>query len=653
MPRRFLTRPRPGPGAGLSCAVMAELSRARDRSPAGDGGRLLLGLLRPRRRALAVAAVWSLVEGLPGLLSGLLVATALDRGFLTGRPGVGLAWLGLLGLSMFVQAVATRAMFPHLAAVVEPLRDDLVTAVVTAVVTRAADDSEPPDTAAVTRLTAQVETVRNLVSALLRSTRALGVSLIAALSGLLALSPVAAALAAVPLTVAVLVFVRLLRVLVVRQRALILAEETLTSRTAPVLAGLRDIAACGADRQAHATVRAAVAAQAAAMRALAWAGAGRRLVVLLGAHFPLVGLLVAAPSLVRDGHLSAGEVVGVATYLVTGLDPALRALVGVTGGWGVALAVTLRRLAETITPPSAPAPGPPAVTARPLPAGAAPVTHPVAVPAGHRLRVRGLGFAYAPQATPVVHDLDLTVGEGEHLAVIGPSGIGKSTLSMLLAGLRRPTDGGVWLGDLPLHAVSRHHLRRTMALVPQEAYVFAGTVRENLAYLCPDAGDVRLLDAAHAVGARPLVERLGGLDAVIGEPSALSAGERQLIALARVYASPARVVVLDEATCHLDPVAEHRAETAFAAREGTLIVIAHRISSALRAQRVLLMDGTSALTGTHRELLARSPLYADLVGHWHGDGAEPGESRSPVTDPSAVAVPTAARLSRPRRLRER
>ncbi|WP_182875261.1 ABC transporter ATP-binding protein [Microbispora sp. H10670] len=575
--------------------------------------RLLADLLRPRRRPLALAMTWSLVEAAPALLSGLLVAAAVDQGFLAGRPGAGMAWLGLMGATMFVKAVATRLMFPHLAAVVEPVRDDLVRAVVKATVVRAADGGETPDAAAVNRLTRQIETLRSLLSAMLRNSRELGISVIAALVGLLVLSPVAAALVAGPLVAALAVFARLLRVLVARQRELVLSEETLTAQTAHIVAGLRDIAACGAQGPAKAALRTLVDAQARASRALAWAGTSRRLVVMLGAHVPLIGLLLAAPLLIRHGHLTAGEVVGAATYLFTGLEPALRAILDSVGSWGVTLTVTARRIAGTITLPALPAPS--QDSARD------------GVPTSHELRAEHLTFSYSPQATPVVRDLDLTIGEGEHLAVVGPSGVGKSTLAMLMTGLRRPTGGRMRLGGAPLVSVPEARLRSSVALVPQEAYVFAGTVRENLAYLCPEpTGDEWLRTAVDAVGAGALVERLGGIDGTIEEPSALSAGERQLIALARVHASPAGVVILDEATCHLDPAAELRAETALAARPGTLIVIAHRISSAIRARRVLLMDGTAALTGTHVELIDRSPLYADLVGHWHNDGIRDGEA---------------------------
>jgi ATP-binding cassette subfamily C protein len=142
---------------------------------------------------------------------------------------------------------------------------------------------------------------------------------------------------------------------------------------------------------------------------------------------------------------------------------------------------------------------------------------------------------------------------------------------------------------------------------------------ENLTALGPpDAPDLvgRLDEAVAAVGARELVDELGGYGARL-DPAVLSAGQRQLVALVRAYLTPAPLVILDEATCHLDPAAEARAETAFARRGGTLVVVAHRLTSALRARRILLMDGTRVTIGTHDELIRTSPLYADLAGHWH------------------------------------
>jgi ATP-binding cassette subfamily C protein len=175
-------------------------------------------------------------------------------------------------------------------------------------------------------------------------------------------------------------------------------------------------------------------------------------------------------------------------------------------------------------------------------------------------------------------------------------------------------------------------------LIPQEAYVFAGTLQENLSYLRPEATTEQIDDAVDRLGMRPLLEQIGGYAADV-HAGELSAGERQLITLVRAYLSPARFVLLDEAACHLDPAAEARVELAFAARPGTLLVIAHRISSALRARRILVLDGAGVAVGTHEDLLARSPLYRDLVGHWGAGAPAPGGNGSGVA--ASVTPPTA------------
>ena len=255
----------------------------------------------------------------------------------------------------------------------------------------------------------------------------------------------------------------------------------------------------------------------------------------------------------------------------------------------------------------------------------APTAHPPALcPTGHDLDVDGVTFAYSPHAEPIVADLTLHVPAGMHLAVVGPSGVGKSTLANLLARLATPQRGQLRLGGLALEQVDEGHLRRTVALIPQEAYVFAGSIRDNLAYLQPRATSAEIDEAVVAVGLAETLSRLGGDDAEVPPGGgALSPGERQLIALARVYLSAAQIVILDEATCHLDPVAEARAEQAFADRHGTLVVIAHRMSSAMRADRILVMDGADAVLGSHHDLLANNRLYADLVGYWDRTHGEP------------------------------
>ena len=164
--------------------------------------------------------------------------------------------------------------------------------------------------------------------------------------------------------------------------------------------------------------------------------------------------------------------------------------------------------------------------------------------------------------------------------------------------------------------------------------MFTGTLAENLGHLRPDpVPEAELLAAAEAVGLLPLFEALGGPTATV-DPAALSAGERQLVALTRAYLARAPLALLDEATCHLDPRAEERAERAFAERPGgTLVVVAHRISSARRADRVLVMDGRHTAYGTHDELVRRSASYRALVGSWT---PEPSEPALALRDPDRV-----------------
>jgi ATP-binding cassette subfamily C protein len=234
----------------------------------------------------------------------------------------------------------------------------------------------------------------------------------------------------------------------------------------------------------------------------------------------------------------------------------------------------------------------------------------------HGLELRNVTFSYGRHAEPVLRDLDLRLAEDDHLAVVGPSGIGKSTLAGIIAGLLKPQTGEVLLDGITLGDWEAPQLAQRRVLIPQEAYVFAGTVSENLTYYLRGGPTPTQLDEAiNALGAGMLIERLGGYQADL-HPAALSAGERQLLTLIRAYLSPARLVILDEATCHLDPAAEAQAEFAFTKRPGALLVIAHRTSSALRAQKILLLDGGPALFGSHQDLLIRSPLYRELVGHW-------------------------------------
>ncbi|TDD94798.1 ABC transporter ATP-binding protein [Actinomadura rubrisoli] len=545
-------------------------------------------------------AAWSVLESLPAFASGFLLAQAIDRGFLAGEPLVGLWWLAALAAVYALGAVGTRQIYPWLAATVEPLRDSLVADVAAAALNRMADQAGGTAGAGVSQLTEQVEAVRALLGTALRNVRQLLAAGLAALLGLTLLSPLLGLVIFLPVALALTLFAAFLGVQVRRYRAVVRHAERIGESATAIVQGVRDVVACAAEDRAARTVAEAIDAQAEALRSFARSRLVRLPVLALGVHLPLLVLLALAPYLTEHGQLTAGQVAGGISYLITGLQPGIILLVDAGGTLLLSLAVILGRLAEICTGSDRTSPA-----------------TPKSVATSYDIEADHVTFAYAPEAEPVLADLSLHIPEGTHLAVVGPSGTGKSTLANVLTGLVQPQRGGVTLGKVPLPGLDTAHLRSAITLIPQESYVFAGTLHENLTYLRPHATTAQVDEAVDAMGLTPTMSRLGGYDADIPPGGGtLSHGERQLITLARAYLSAAPVIILDEATSHLHPAAEARAEQALAGREGTLIVIAHRISSAQRAHQVLLLDGSSPLLGTHHTLLDLSPLYAELVGHW-------------------------------------
>ncbi|RLV08503.1 ABC transporter ATP-binding protein [Streptomyces griseocarneus] len=543
-----------------------------------------LRFLAARRPALLRLAAWSAVEAAHTFAMGYALARALDGGFLDGRPGTGAGWLGLAALAVLVGAYGTGRTYGGVAALVEPLRDRLVHRVVA----RALRDG---DDAAVSRLTHQVEIARDAFAGLVMVARTFVFTAAGALVGLSLLAPVLLAVVVPPLVAGLLLFLATLRPLARRQEAYLAADEAIAQSLGEVTRGLRDITAGGAEAHVRAAAGALVDDGLRASRALARWSVVRVGALAVAGRLPVVVLLAATPWLLDRG-VTPGALVGALAYLTQSLLPALQDLVHGLGVSGSRLAVVVRRL-----------------TAERATAAAPPLRRPARPPAA--VELRGLTFSYGPHADPVVRGLDLVVPTGGHLVIVGPSGVGKSTLTGLMAGLLTPTRGEVRLGG-------------ERVLIPQEAYVFSGTLAENLAYLRPDGvpgvSGQELAAAADALGMTALVSRLGGFTASVA-PAELSAGERQHIALARAYLSPAPIALLDEATCHLDADTEARVERAFTQRPGgTLVVIAHRMSSARRADRVLVMDGPRALLGTHGELLEGSALYRDLAGAGAGAG---------------------------------
>jgi ATP-binding cassette subfamily C protein len=579
--------------------------------------RLGLRFLRDRWRVLVRLAGWSVLETGQTFLTGYAPARALDEGFLAGRTDVGLGWLGMAGLGVVVGAYGTARVYAAVAALVEPLRDRLVTRVVARGVREA-------DTGALSGLTQQVEIARDTFAGLVMVSRSFLFTAVGALVGLFSLDPLLLLVVGPPLLAGVALFAATLRPLARRQETFLVADEVLAGGLGAVCPGLRDITATGAESQIAAETDDRIDAELRAARALARWSVLRVASLALGGQLPILLLLATAPWLLSHG-VTTGALLGALAYVTQSLLPALRNLVHGLGTSGSRLLVVLRRLARGDWP------DPPGIPAR----HTGRIDRPsLAHAPASALSLTSVTFAYGPHSAPVVEDLDLTLPPGAHLAVVGPSGIGKSTLTALAAGLLTPRRGTIHVHGRPVPGPGSADLR---VLIPQEAYVFTGTLAENLGFLRSDpVAEPELLTAAEAVGLIPLLEALGGPSAPV-DPGALSAGERQLVALARAYLSYAPLVLLDEATCHLDPAAEERAERAFAARPGTtLVVVAHRISSARRAGRVLVMDGRRTAYGTHDELVRRSASYRALVGGWSPVSSGRSQPALALRDPDRV-----------------
>ncbi|MFP3902377.1 MAG: ABC transporter ATP-binding protein, partial [Acidimicrobiia bacterium] len=241
------------------------------------------------------------------------------------------------------------------------------------------------------------------------------------------------------------------------------------------------------------------------------------------------------------------------------------------------------------------------------------------------LTLEGVSFGYEP-GEPVVHDLDLHIEAGETIALVGPTGAGKSTVAKLVTRLYDPTAGRVLLDGHDLRTVTIESLRRQLGVVPQEPFLFGGTVRDNICFARPTATDGELWETVRRVGLTDLVERLPqGLDTPVHERGvSLSSGERQLLALARAFLAHPRVLVLDEATSNLDLESETKVEAALdSLLEGrTAILVAHRLSTARRADRIVVMDGGRIVeVDTHDGLVANGGRYAEMFAAWmsHAD----------------------------------
>jgi ATP-binding cassette subfamily B protein len=249
-------------------------------------------------------------------------------------------------------------------------------------------------------------------------------------------------------------------------------------------------------------------------------------------------------------------------------------------------------------------------------------TNPTSLPSAGDLVVENITFTYAGSAKPALDNVSVTLTAGTRLALVGPTGAGKSTLAKLMARLYDPQDGSVSFGGVNLRDASMEDLRRRIVVIPQEGFLFDGSVRDNLLIAKPDATEAELLAALDRLGLRERFEALPeGLDTEVRERgSRLSAGERQLVALSRAALVDPAVLVLDEATSNLDPGTEMLIEAALERLMvgRSVIVVAHRLSTVQRADKIAVVaDAQISEIGTHDELVALNGNYALLAATWN------------------------------------
>lgn len=228
-----------------------------------------------------------------------------------------------------------------------------------------------------------------------------------------------------------------------------------------------------------------------------------------------------------------------------------------------------------------------------------------------------VGFRYPDGEQMVLEDISLEIQPGEKVAVVGASGIGKSTLSYLLARFYQPTEGHILLDGMDISRIANTSLRKNIGIVQQEVYVFGGTVRDNISYGRPDASEEEIWEAARAAGAGGFIEELPDrMDTIVGTKGiTLSGGQRQRISLARVFLKNPSILILDEATSSLDNETERQISGAMdeLMKGRTAIVIAHRLSTIENADRIVVLKEKSiAEAGRHEELLENGGEYARL-----------------------------------------
>jgi ATP-binding cassette, subfamily B, bacterial len=366
------------------------------------------------------------------------------------------------------------------------------------------------------------------------------------------------------------------------------------------LTGVRVVQSFGQEQDRYAAYRRRSRAQVSAWRRISLVNIGFFPVIAFAQSIALAAVLVVGGYLERHGRVTVGTIVAFALYLISLFDPIAR-----LGDWYSEFQSGRAALAKIGTLLEQP---------ETVPGGSE------ALPGEGALVAHDLTFAYG-DSEPVVVDVSMTIEPGEHIALVGATGAGKSTLAKLLVRAYDPGEGAVTFSDIDLREARLDSLRERIMFVPQEGHLFSGSLADNVRLAQPHASDEDVREALRRIGVLERFDALpdGLATDVRSRGVRLSSGERQLVSLARVALADPSVIVLDEATSSLDPQTEAAVEQALAAiaHGRTVITIAHRLSTAERADRVAVMEhGRLVEIASHDELVAQGDRYARLWASW-------------------------------------
>jgi ATP-binding cassette subfamily B protein len=587
----------------------------RDRRSGRQARAWLWPLVRPHRRLVALASAAVLVQTGAGLAMPYLVKVAIDRGVvprdLEVINRVALAYLVLAA----VQFVASRYEIEAVARAGQRVLFTVRTRLFRHLQTLSLDFYERERTGRlVARMTADIDAMSDLVTD----------GLVTLVTGLITMVGVAVILIVMDwqLALATLVVAPLIALAAQVWRrwsadAYRQVRETHSVVTVQLQESLSGVRAIQAFRRERATAaRLAVANR--DERAAHW-----RTIALSSFFFPGIEFLGTAATVVvlgvggqrvLTGDLGIGVLAAFLLYLRSLFDPVQQ----------------LSELYDSFQSATAGAERVGAVLAEQPSVREAPDPVPLPDPRGE-VRLEGVSFAY-DQGPEVLHDVDLELDAGTTLALIGPTGAGKSTVAKLIARFYDPAQGRVTLDGVDLRQIRLTDLRRAMGYVPQEGFLFSSfthgkaTVADNIRFGRPEATRAEVEAAARAVGAEPIIMDLpDGYDTEVGERGALlSAGQRQLVAFARAWLADPALLILDEATSNLDVVTEARVQQALRRlrQDRTTIIIAHRLSTVVEADQIAVIeDGRVIETGPPGELLDRGGRFADLYDKWAAGAA--------------------------------